>query len=142
MKPIGLALGALMFAAPLPAAAQDIAPAESGALADLQATLADPAKQQEIAATVRVLGEVFLDMPLAPLADAVERVTGETMADVTPNTTLRSVLPEASRVPEELERQTPQAMEAMGAMTDALEAMLPALRDMADRLEEALPPDT
>ena len=142
MKRFGLLVGATLFAAPLPAAAQDVPLAERGALSDIETTLVDPAKQEEIAATLRVLGEVLLDMPLAPLADAVEQMTGETMADVTPNTTLRSIAPEASRVPEELERQTPRAMEAMGALTGALETMLPALRDMADRLEEALLPET
>lgn len=141
MKPLGLSLcAAIMFAAPLPLAAQDHVPAQGEALSDMQTTLADPAKQQEIAATLRVLGEILLDMPLAPLAEAAERITGEAMPDVSPNTTLRSMAPEASRLPEQLERSTPHAMAAMGDMTQALEALLPALRDMAKRLDEAGPP--
>ncbi len=141
MKRLSLTLGAaLALSAPLPLAAQDGAPAEGEPLSEMQATLADPAKQQRIAATLRVLGEVLLDMPLAPLADMAERITGEAMPDVSPHTTLRSMAPEASRLPEQLKRGTPRAMAAMGEMTQALEALLPALRDMANRLDEAAPP--
>jgi len=134
-----LMLGAALMAAPLPVAAQDLPPAESEELTDLQATLSDPAKQQEIAATLRVLGEVLLDLPLAPLAEAARDITGEEMPEVSPDTTLRSMAPEASRLPEQLERNAPRAMAAMGEMSRAFETMLPALRDMAKRLEEHAP---
>ena len=133
-----LMLGAALIAAPLPAAAQDT-PTGREVLTDLQTTLADPAKQQEVAATLRVLGEVLLDLPLAPLADAARDITGEEMPEISPDTTLRSMAPEASRLPERLEENAPRAMEAMGEMSRALATMLPALRDMAKRLEDASP---
>ncbi|MDG6080153.1 hypothetical protein E3U23_13240 [Erythrobacter litoralis] len=134
-----LMIGAAMIAMPLPAAAQDAQPAESEALTGLQATLTDPAKQQEIAATLRVLGEVLLDLPLASLAGAARNITGEEVPKVSPDTTLRSMAPQASRLPEQLEENAPRAMAAMGDMSRALETMLPALRDMAKRLEETVP---
>ena len=128
------------LALPLPAMAQDLPPDEGEAMGDMQTVLTDPAKQAQMAATLRVLGEVLLDLPLAPLADAVETITGEPMTDITPDTTLRSIAPETSRLPEQLEEAAPRAMEAMGGMARALQTMAPALRDMARRLEGIAPP--
>lgn len=49
--------------------------------------------------------------------------------------------PEAGRVPEEIERNAPRAMQAMSKMAGAMEVMMPALRDMAQQMKDRLPRD-
>ena len=135
-----------LFAAamPLPAFAQDaelLAPeeAEATSLEQMSDKLSDPARQQELAMMARAMGEVLLDLPLAPLTEALAEIAGEEAPAMDQGTTLRALAPEASRVPEEIERNLPRAMQAMSALAGAMEAMAPELRAMARRFEEALP---
>lgn len=140
MRSIAALCLAAALLAPHPAAAQDAAPPPDEGLARIDEALSDPARQEQIAQTLRVLGEIVVDMPLAPLADAAAKIAGEDARDLPPGATLRSIAPEASRLPEQLERNAPRALAAMGSLAEALEKMMPALRDMARRLEEAAPP--
>jgi hypothetical protein len=136
-----LSLAALAAPAPLLAQEADVPPLEpvEGPETDLAEKFADPDYQRQTALMVRTMAEVLLDLPLAPVMEAAGDVAGEDAPDVDPDATLRSLAPGASRVPEEIERNLPRAMQAMGSMADAFEAMKPALRDMAERLKEALP---
>ncbi|WP_394270537.1 hypothetical protein [Qipengyuania sp.] len=139
--PISLVLGA--FCLPTAALAQDQetdrmpAPEVS---ASIKAHLSDPARQAQLARTLRVLGEVMLDLPLAPLADAAAQIAGEDGPAIPPGTTLRSMAPEASRLPELAERATPRALDALAALAETLDAMAPALRDLSAQLEDTAPP--
>ena len=142
MRLIPLALFAAVM--PLPAFAQDaelLAPeeAEATSLEQMSDKLSDPARQQELAMMARAMGEVLLDLPLAPLTEALAEIAGEEAPAMDQGTTLRALAPEASRVPEEIERNLPRAMQAMSALAGAMEAMAPELRAMARRFEEALP---
>ena len=133
------------IAAPMPAFAQDTEAAlqveESVELADLTDKLSDPERQREVALMARAISEVLLDLPVAPLMEAMGQIAGEEAPMVGPGTTLRSLAPQAGRVPEEIERNLPRAMDAVSAMAGAAEIMLPQLRELADRLEETIPQD-
>jgi len=101
----------------------------------LSQRLADPVVQNELASTVAVLGEILLDMPLAPIVEPMAEIAGHDPGSVDPDLTLRKMRPEASDVPARVARDLPRAMGAMASMADSLEAMRPALREMAERLE-------
>lgn len=130
---VGAALTA--FALPLPATAQDYP--DDSRTAELAERLSDPATQDAMASTVRALSEVLLDMPLAPMMEAAAEMAGEDPADVDPDATLRTLSPEAERVPDEISEKLPQMMGMMAGMARGMEAMLPALREMAERMEDA-----
>lgn len=100
----------------------------------LSQRLADPMVQNELASTVAVLGEILLDMPLAPIVEPMAEIAGDP-GSVDPDLTLRKMRPEASDVPARVARDLPRAMGAMASMADSLEAKRPALREMAERLE-------
>lgn len=153
MRQISLAFAAAALAAPLPALAQieSVDPDESYAVAGTAETgpatdrlvekLSDPVVQEQLATTVSVLSEVLLDLPLAPLADALAEA-GVESADRIPNdTTLRKLAPQADRVPGEIADKLPQMMGAMASMAKGMEAMMPALKDMATQMKKALPAD-
>ena len=142
-KSVLSALSLAAIAAPAPLLAQDAdlpAPeVQEEAATDLAEKFSDPEYQRETAMLMRTLSEVLLDLPLGPLVEAAGEMSGEEMPEVYRDTTLRSMAPEAGRIPEEIERNLPRAMEAMGTMAEALEEMRPALEEMAARLQESLP---
>lgn len=107
-------------------------------LAPMAERLGDPETQQRLSETIGVLGEMLLDLPLAPLAQAVAQAAGEDADTVDPDMTLRKVAPETSDIPRELATNVPRTMDALAGMLDGFQAMLPALRDMADRLDKTL----
>lgn len=133
-------LGALAAAGmPAPVLAQD----GDASLERMQERLSDPAQQQQIASTLGALSEILLSMPIAPMIEAVEEATGEELAPVGPDTTLRSLAgPRADTLSRDIEQHVPRAMEAMAGMTRGMQAMLPALREMADRMRAAIPSAT
>lgn len=143
---LAFALPALALAVPLPLAAQSAdepVTEEQESLSDMTDKLSDPQNQQQAAMMLRAMSEVLLDMPVAPMMNAMREagrdMGGEDMPEVAPDTTLRSMAPDAARVPEEIERNVPRAMEAMSKMAGAMETMMPALRDMARQMKERLP---
>lgn len=123
---------ALVLAAPMPAMAQQ---SEAGRMAQ---RLSDPVFQQTLAETVAVMGEILLDMPLAPMAEAAAEMAGKDPAAVDPDLTLRKAAPGASRVPGEMADKLPRMMDGMAGMAGGIEAMLPALRTMAERMEKSM----
>ena len=125
------------LAAPLPALAQE-RPIEEDAAA-MARTMSDPARQQDMAMMLRAMAEVMLDLPIAPLVEAMEEASGEKGPEVAPGATLRSLSPEAAgRVPELVEKGVPRAMTAMGAMAQGAGTMAPAMRDMAKKMAPLL----
>lgn len=110
---------------------------------DVARQLQDPEKQREMALMLRAVSEVLLDLPLAPMMEAMgevsEDLTGEPAPGFDPDATLRSVAPQAERVPEEIEKNLPRALDAMGSMAQAFETMMPALADMAERMKDVVP---
>ncbi|WP_374408754.1 hypothetical protein [Pelagerythrobacter sp.] len=106
--------------------------------APLSQRLADPAAQEQMAATIAVLGEVLLDLPLAPFVAPLAEATGAAPGSVDPDLTLRSMNPQAGDIPAEAARELPRAMGAMAAMAGSIEAMRPALGEMAERLRAGI----
>lgn len=105
--------------------------------AQMAERLSDPAMQARLATTLATLSQVLLDLPIAPLAQAVEDAAGEDLGYIAPDATLRSMAPEAEAIPEVVERELPRAMDRMAGMAGAVEAMAPVLREAARAMEEA-----
>jgi hypothetical protein len=135
MRRLILALPLLAIAAP--AAAQDT----EANLDRMARTMGDPVRQEAMARALGTMAEVLLDLPLAPILGPLAEAVGEDPRSVDPDATLRKVSPGASDVPRQIERQLPRAMGAMAGMSGAIASTLPALREAAERMREALPYD-
>lgn len=99
--------------------------------------LNDPARQEHIAAAAEAMTEAVLAMPAGPLLRAAETVAGRDPEAVDPDLTVRDLVgPEAADAPRELAHRLPAMMGAMATLATALEAMLPELRAMGDRIAE------
>ena len=141
------ALAASAVAAPGPLLAQEVAQDEAPLALEepgddfsgMAERFKDPEQQRQMALMLRTMSEVLLDMPLAPLMEAMGSVAGEDAPDVEPDATLRSMAPQADRVPEEIEKNLPRALDAMGSMAEVMEKMMPALKDMAERMKDVAP---
>ena len=144
MRSFALALAATGLLAPLPALAQIESIDPDSEYAEettnkLVEKLADPAVQAQLATTVAVMSDVLLDMPLAPLADALAQAGVEAADEIPHDTTLRQLSPDAGRVPDEVAHRLPQMMGAMASMAKGMAAMMPALEEMAARMKDTLP---
>lgn len=104
----------------------------------LSERLSDPATQEHLASTIAVLGEVLLDLPLAPIIEPMAEIAGRDPDSVDPDLTLRKMNPEAGDIAARAATRLPQAMDAMAAMAGSIEAMAPALDMMADRLRAGI----
>ncbi|WP_114520823.1 hypothetical protein [Altererythrobacter sp. ZODW24] len=133
MRILPIAAAALAVSAPLPALAQD------SELSDAAATLSDPATQQMAAVTLSALLEALLDMPTAPLVDAMANIDPDIADAVDDAETLGQLAgPDAADMPAMVREELPQAMTMMGGMATGLEAMLPALKEMAEQFERSV----
>lgn len=124
--------GLALIAAPMPAMAQD---EDLSAVSD---ALRDPGMQAQASALITALSQVLLDVPVGPLAEAVEEASGQDLGDVRADDTVRDLAPEAEVLPELIESELPRAMDRLAGMTGALQTMLPALRDMARKFEQVI----
>lgn len=132
MHKLTLLAATLALAAPVPALAQQ---SEAGRMAQ---RLSDPEFQQQLAETAAVMSEILLDMPLAPLAEAMAEMAGKDPATVDPDLTLRKAAPDAGRVSGEMADKLPRMMDGMAGMAGGIDAMLPLLKIMAERMEESM----
>jgi hypothetical protein len=130
-----LILAAALLPLAAPAAAQDV----EGGLDEMARTMGDPARQEALARAMGAMTEVLLDLPLAPILGPLAEAAGEDPRSVDPDATLRKVSPGASEVPRQIERQLPAAMGALAGMSGAFAVMIPQLREMADRVRDAMP---
>jgi hypothetical protein len=135
MRPLIITATVVAAALSAPAFAQDDT---EQAVARTAESLRDPVLQERMAAGMAAASEALLDVPLAPLARAVAEAAGEDPRVVDPNMTLRSVSPEASDVPAEIHDKLPRVMGAMAGMAGGMSAMIPALREMAERMRDAV----
>jgi hypothetical protein len=86
------------------------------------------------------MSEALLDMPLEPFARAMRTIDPDSAAERPPGETLRDMAgPEDQRVPKEVGRRLPRIMGAMGGMAGTMEAMLPELKRMAERMGREVP---
>ena len=157
MRPVILALPLALFAAPVAAQADAdmradtaivlpdfdaAAPDSETPLESLSQRLSDPRTQSEMAATVAVLSEILLDMPLAPLIEPLAEATAD-VADlprrpVDPDLTLRRMSPRAGEVAQRVARDLPRTMDRMADASDGIAALIPALRDAFRQIEESV----
>ncbi len=135
MRTFAIAAVLVGLTAPLPALAQDNTEQAAARTAE---TLRDPVLQERMAGGLAAASEALLDVPLAPLARAVAEAAGEDPREVDPDMTLRQVSPEASDVPAEIRDKLPRVMGSMAGMAGGIAAMMPALREMAARMRDAV----
>lgn len=145
MRRIILATTALPFAMlSVPAQAQVVdyprAP-ETETLDRMAQSLSDPVRQAQLAATLAALTEIVLDIPLAPIVEPLAEAAGEPAGRVDPDLTLRRMAPRSDDLSRTIQDNLPQAMDRMATISGSLAELVPALRDMADQLETALPPE-
>lgn len=157
MRPLIFALPLALLAAPAAAEADTTTPDASpeGAivlpdfdapasapetpLESLTQRLSDPRTQGEIAATVSVLSEIMLDLPLAPLIEPLANATADATdlprRRIDPGLTLRRMSPRAGEVTARVARELPGAMDRMADAGDGIAALIPVLRNAARRIE-------
>jgi hypothetical protein len=140
MRKLTIVAAVFAAAAPLPALAQDVPADESieESAARLSDKLSNRETQERLSQSVATMSEALLDLPLAPFLRAAAEMAGEDPESVDPDTTLRQMSPESERVPGEIADKLPRMMGAMAGMADGMGAMMPALREMAERMEEAV----
>lgn len=129
----------ILAAALLPLAAPAVASETERDLDQMARTLGDPARQEAMARAMGAMAEVLLDVPLAPIIGPLAEAAGEDPRRMDPDATLRNVSPGAGAVPRQIERELPRAMGAMAGMSGAFAGLIPQLRDIAERMREALP---
>ena len=133
LRPVLSAVAALGVGLSAPAVAQ------GRPLADVSAAMRDPLTQQRMAGAVRAMSDALLDLRVAPLLKAIEAVEGGSTDAVDPELSLRDYAgPDAERVPRELSRRLPETMDALGEVTAAFEAALPAFAAAAEGLRDRL----
>ena len=130
---------AFVIAAPLPAAAQDVAPDAQ----ELTERLSDPELQERMAQMAGILAETLMDMPVGPMVEAMAEVSDDIeRPDIAPDARVRDLVgPDADGATAEIAEKLPQMLDAMAGMAGAMETMMPHLREMAARLSQELPTD-
>lgn len=139
MRILGVAAaGLLVFAVPSAATAQDASTHDAQALTELSEKLADPAFQEQSAIMGEALMQVLLDLPVGPMAEALNKATDGRSPAIDPDATVRDLAPKAEQLPGEVGENLPVAMTALSGMTEGMAAMLPALRNMAQRMKATM----
>lgn len=139
MRALSIFAAAALVSMPVVATAQDTEP-EAGTselnTAELTETLSDPEFQDKLTDAMATMTTVLMDMPVGPLIQAAEQMAGEPVADVDPDATVRDLAgDDAEQMTEEVAERLPQMMDAMSGMAEGMAAMLPALQEMAKRME-------
>ena len=111
--------------------------AAEGDAARVAEQLNDPVVQERMAAAAEVRTEAVLGLPAGPLLRAAETMAGRDPEAVDPDLRVGDLVgPEAAEAPRELAHRLPQMMGALAVMAATMEAMLPELRAMGDRIAE------
>lgn len=110
-------------------------------VAEMAEKLNDPQTQLAVTAALVAMSEALLDIRVEPFAKAAEAAGAKgAMHDLPPGATLRDLAgPEAGQMQTQLARRTPEMMGRAAGMATALEALLPQLRAMAEKMKDALP---
>jgi hypothetical protein len=111
--------------------------AAEGEAARVAEALNDPVRQEQMAAAAEAVTDAVLSMPAAPLLRAAKTIAGENPDYVDPDVRVGDLVgPEAADAPREFAHRLPQMMGALATMAATMEAMLPELRAMGDRIAE------
>ena len=134
-----LVLPALAVAGALSPATALAAPGDAERVAE---DLNDPVRQEQMAAVAEAATTAVLDMPVGPLMRAAKTMAGEDSEWVDPDLRVGDVVgPEAADAPREFAHRLPQMMGALATAAATMEAMLPELRAMGDRIAEDMAKD-
>jgi len=121
---------------PVPAFA---APGDAARVAE---QMNDPVVQEQMATVAEAATTAVLDMPVGPLMRAAKTIAGENPEYVDPDLRVGDVVgPEAADAPREFAHRLPQMMGALATAAATMEAMLPELRAMGDRIAEDMAKD-
>lgn len=128
--------------APVPAMAQDQADASSPRAAEIADKLSDPMTQYVVAGMISAMTKAVLDMPVAPMVEAVEQASGKRVGKLPRDARVADLAgTDQQEVREKIVEHVPRAMAAMGTMAGAFEAMMPQLERMARTMRDSLPRD-
>ena len=134
-----LVLPALAIAGAVSPATALAAPGDAARVAE---ELNDPVVQEQMATVAEAATTAMLDMPVGPLMRAAKTIAGEDPEWVDPDLRVGDVVgPEAADAPREFARRLPQMMGALATAAATMEAMLPELRAMGDRIAEDMARD-
>lgn len=134
-----IVLPALVAAGALTPATALAAPGDAARVAE---ELNDPAVQEQMAAVAEAATTAVLDMPVGPLMRAAKTIAGEDPEWVDPDLRVGDVVgPNAADAPREFAHRLPQMMGALATAAATMEAMLPELRAMGDRIAEDMAED-
>ncbi len=112
-------------------------PALAGEAQRVVEEMNDPARQEQIAAAAEGIAEAVMAMPAGPLLRAAETMAGRDPEAVDPDLRVGDLVgPEAADAPREMARRMPAMMGAMASLAGAMDAMLPELRALGDRIAE------
>ena len=113
-----------------------------GEAARVAEDLNDPVRQEQMAAAAEAVTTAVLDMPAAPLLRAAETIAGRDPEAIDPDLRVGDLVgPEAADAPYEFAHRLPRMMGALAAAAATMEAMLPELRAMGDRIAEDMTRD-
>lgn len=134
-----IVLSALAVAGAFAPATALAAPGDAARVAE---ELNDPVRQEQMAAAAEAATTAMLDIPVGPLLRAAKTIAGEDPEWVDPDLRVGDLVdPETADAPYEFAHRLPQAMAALAGAAATLEAMLPELRAMGDRIAEDMARD-
>lgn len=102
--------------------------------------LSDPAMQHRMGDMLAGLTGALMELDMAPLVKAIDQAQGTNTAKRYRHGMKLGDLagPEARRAPDAVRRAAPQVMGQMAGMADAMQAMLPQLQAMGEKLKGAM----
>lgn len=136
LLPAAAAAALLVLAVPSAALAQDAPQKE--AFAEMSQKLADPEFQDQAAMMGQVLVQTLLELPIGPMAEAMNRATNGKGPDIDADAKVKDLAPNADELPAQVADKLPMAMSAMSDMSEGMQAMLPALQNMAEKMRDAV----
>ena len=150
MRFVTFAAIAAVFAVPAPVLAQEAEAlpdpdvAMNEALYRAASEMADPERQEQVAAMAGTVLEAMMDMPVGPLMRAAETMAGRDGEDIDPDLTLADVAgPDALDSADEISERVPEMMQTLAAFAYAMDGVLPEMRrameGAAERMAKDLP---
>lgn len=134
---IAIPLAALLAPAPVLARDESSAP---GKAAEIAERLNDPLTQYVVAGMISAASKALLDIPVAPVVEAVEQASGRRVGHLPRDARLGDLAgADRERLRERIVSDVPRAMTAMGALASAAGEMAPALERAARSVRESLP---
>ncbi|MCB2049581.1 MAG: hypothetical protein KDE32_15345 [Novosphingobium sp.] len=139
IAPVIAATALVAAITPLQAAAKD-EPAKRGGAAEVAEKLNDPMTQYAVAGMISAMSKALLEMPVAPMIEAVEQASGRRVGNLPRDARVADLAGTSQdEAREKIVEHVPRAMAALGAMAGAAETMMPELERMARSWRESLP---